>query len=635
MVFIKFFKNTMLSILLISGTATYASTESTTNIDDFFYKLFLSETSRNPQKLSRLGYFESKGIYGHNAYLNDVSPKGKSLDFEEKNKDLQLLKKYSTDSLSREQKTSYKTILWGLENAIRGEKFLFHEYYVSHEFGILSDLTEVFTLYHPLKTREYVNLYITRLSHISEQLEQSITLLEHQKEMGIITPAFSLSHVINMIQELMPRSITKDVFYNRLATAIETIETPDKEKLLAQAATVIKTSVYPAFQKLQQYLKTLLSKTTTNNSKSTYQRLKGYLKTLLSQTATNDGVWSLPNGDEYYAYKLKCHTTTDLTADQIHELGQQEVQKIQEEMRKVFKEAHLNDDNKSVAQLTQKLLSFFKLSFLKDHYLPTEKGRKQCLADYEAILERSRKELSHLFNIKPKSSVRIQAVPKHEEENAQKTPHYLHPSIDGSRPGVFFVNLGFKGLLIAPKFAMESIVVHEAEPGHHFQLALQQESNIPLLRKLETDEAYTAYCEGWALYIEKLAYEQNFYSSKLSRLGHLGFELLRAARLVVDTGIHKKKWTKEQAIKYMVETTGFPKLLIVDEVERYFVDPGQACAYKIGQLKILELRKRAKDTLGKKFDIRKFHDVILKTGETPLPILEEVVNEYIQDELKD
>lgn len=571
-----------------------------TTIDTVFDQLFLSKVSRSPQTLNETGLFESIGIYDHNAYLDNVSPNAMLLDLEEKMANLQLLKEQSFDELSPEQKISYKIFLWDLNHAIQGKKFLFHDYHICHMFGILSDLTQVFTEFHQLKTAEHVHLYITRLTAIPKQLKQGIALLKHQKELGIIPPIFTLSKMINIIEKSLPNKVEENIFYSHLEKKIKDItlrdaskDAPqgdrDKEELLAKAATIIEHDLYPAYKLMQEYLNEL------------------------KKEATINGVWALPDGDKYYEYKLQTETTTDLTADEIHQLGLQEVEKIHAKLEKLLKQEGL----------TLKEL-FEDPQF---YYPQTEQGRKQCLEDYQKILERSRKELSHLFDITPEAPVKIQPVPKHEEEDTLSFPYYCAPSIDGSRPGLFFVNLRYLGE--SPKFEMETVAIHESEPGHHFQLSLQMESDMPVLRKLGE---HNAYVEGWALYTERLAYEQGFYSS-LSQIGHLLDDMLRAARLVIDTGIHKKKWTREQAIEYMEKVTGFPKGTVVSEIERYFVMPGQACSYKIGQLKILELRQRAKDALGLQFDIREFHNVILKIGSTPLMILDEYVDQYIQDKL--
>jgi len=398
----------------------------------------------------------------------------------------------------------------------------------------------------------------------------------------------------------MPVAVTKNIFYSHLAQMIGEIEVDDKDLLLNKAAQVIGTKVYPAYQELQKYC-----------------------AQLLEHTKTNDGVWALPDGDNYYAYMLKWHTTTDLSADQIHQLGLQEVDNIQNQIRAILAGQGIADENKEVGQLVADLEKDPKFYFPQ-----TAEGKKECLAQFERILVRCRKELYPLFDIKPSAPVKIQAVPAHQEEGMPGA-YYSGPSIDGSRPGAFYVNL--RNMHEQPKFRMETLAVHEAEPGHHFQISIQQEMEAPIMRKV--GELYNAYLEGWALYVEKLAYEQGFYSSPLDQLGHLQDELLRAVRLVVDTGIHKKRWSRDQAIDYMVKQLGWNRDGIVTEVERYFVIPGQACSYKIGQLKILQLRQKAKDALGDAFDIRKFHNVVLTLGMAPLTVLEEVVDQYIQDSL--
>ncbi|HSW73680.1 MAG TPA: DUF885 domain-containing protein, partial [Candidatus Limnocylindria bacterium] len=292
---------------------------------------------------------------------------------------------------------------------------------------------------------------------------------------------------------------------------------------------------------------------------------------------------------------------------------------IQAVMAAIFSTIGISTQDKSVGVLMQ------ELSQDPQFYYPnTAAGRQECLTDYQTILERSRKELAHLFDLKPKMSVKIQQVPAHEELG-KPMAYYFRPSMDGSRPGIFFANL--RNMAEVPTYGMETLTIHEAEPGHHFQIALQQEMPLPIIRKITT---YTAYAEGWALYTEKLAYEHGFYSSPYAQLGHLQDELLRAARLVIDTGIHHKRWSREQAIEYMKDVTGYHHDSAVTEVERYFVLPGQACAYKVGQLKILELRQRAKVALGDRFNIKEFHNVILKTATVPLTILESVIDEYIQ-----
>jgi uncharacterized protein (DUF885 family) len=419
--------------------------------------------------------------------------------------------------------------------------------------------------------------------------------LKFQQEKRIVPPRFALEKSIQMIGKFIEPSAEKNVFYLNLADKLSMIEMEKKEEILAKAKSAIQTKVYPAYRMLQRQLESMLP------------------------AAKEQGVWALPDGDQYYAQCLALHTTTTLTADQIHELGLKEVARIEGEMRVLLAKEGLDDPNKTVGEIIE------GLSKNKAYYFPnTAEGKQECLEAFETILMRCREKLWPLFSLKPEARVAVKAVPAHEEEGAPGA-YYYPPSIDGSRPGVFYVNLSDTNNLA--KYQMETLAVHEAEPGHHFQCSIQNEISLPTLRKVIS--GYTAYVEGWALYAEKLAYEENFYSTIYDQLGHLQYDLLRAARLVLDTGIHKMRWSREKAIHYMEKVTGMSKEDVVSEIERYFVLPGQACAYKIGQLKILEMRQKAKEALGDKFDIREFHDVVLKTAAVPLKILEEAIDEYI------
>ena len=574
--------------------------DATDSIDTCFDKLFISLILNDPQTLSYLGLFESIGIRDHNAHLNELTVQTFYNDLETKKKCLQALKKYESATLTDDQYISYTIIKWMIEHAVATEPFLFHDYKINQMFGILSDLSSTFTRYHRLELPEDAEHYLTRLQKVPQQMQETIALLEHQKSCGIVSPTFALEKVIKSISKTIPESVHECFLYTHFENSCKPIKNCEHEALLARAQTIIRTHVYPAYQQLLEYCQQLY-----NDSKNVH------------------GVWALPHGDAYYEHCLARHTTTTLTADEIHELGLKEVATIQKAMREIFAREGIVNPDKTVGQLMQELAKDPRF------YFPaTQEGRAQCIAHYEAILERCRKELYPLFDKKPKIPVKIEAVPEHEEEG-QAGAYYVSPSVDGTRPGTFYANL--RNLAELPTYGMETLAVHEAEPGHHFQIALQQEMDMPIMRKLGE---FTAYIEGWALYAEKLAYEHNFYSSSYAQLGHLQDELLRAVRLVIDTGIHKKRWTREHAIEYMMQNTGYYLSNIISEIERYFVMPGQACAYKIGQLKILELRKRAQDALKEKFDIREFHNVVLILGAAPLTVLEEVVDAYIAKTLK-
>jgi len=338
-----------------------------------------------------------------------------------------------------------------------------------------------------------------------------------------------------------------------------------------------------------------------------------------SETAgTDDGVWRLPDGEAYYKYRLKSITTTDMTATQIHDLGLSEVARIHDEMRGIMKSVGFEGN----------LQDFF--AYMRDdpdgkfHYPDTEEGRAAYLSEATALIETMKGDLDDVFIKKPKADLIVKAVEPFREKTAGKA-FYSRPAPDGSRPGIYYANL--YSMKDMPIYQMEALAYHEGIPGHHMQLAISQElTGIPKFRKFG---GYTAYTEGWGLYSEFLPKEMGYYTDPYSDFGRLAMELWRAARLVVDTGLHDKKWTREEAIKYLVDNTPNAENDCRKAIERYIVMPGQATAYKIGMIKILELREDAKAKLGDKFDIREFHDVVLAVGPVPLGVLETRVNNWV------
>lgn len=585
----------------IKSEQKYVSENKIETIEELFDHLFISAAVNSPQLLTSLGLFEALGFREHNAYLNDVSPEAFIKYFEQQQKNLELFKKFDVSKVPQEQVMSYKIFLWNLEHHVAGKKFLFHEYFVNQMRGILIELAFLLMSYQPINTEEDIDNYLSRLDKVSHQCEQVLALLEYQHSLGITAPTFIIPKILNYLDRMLPENVTDHIFYTNLKKKLVLLNTTKMQNSLKQAQDIIEFKIYPAYQKIKAHYK--------NIQKSPHNH--------------THGVWALPDGQEYYQYILKLHTTTDFTPDEVHALGLQEVETIQSQIREILFGQGFKD------AFSQPLIELLNeaINNLPSDYNNDEAGKAQCLADYLAIIDRARSELYPLFNLRPNSALRVEAVPKYDEEG-KPAAYYSRPSMDGSRPGIFFVNL--RNMDEVRVSGMETLAVHEAEPGHHFQIALQQEMDTPIMRKISFG---TAFVEGWALYVEKLAYEHNFYSNPLSQVGHLQDELLRAVRLVVDTGIHHKKWTREQAIEYMRLNTGLHVASVTTEIERYFVMPGQACAYKIGQLKILELRKKAKTALQEKFDIREFHDEILMLGAAPLMVLEEVINDYIQRKL--
>jgi uncharacterized protein (DUF885 family) len=376
----------------------------------------------------------------------------------------------------------------------------------------------------------------------------------------------------------------------------EEITEEQKQEFLAAAKAEIENVVYPA-----------------------YQGYINYYAELGAKATNDDGVWKLPDGEAYYNYALRGHTTTEMTAQEIHAIGLAEVDRIQAEMLEIFGSEGY-DTSLGVKALFDQLATEDRF-----YYPDTDEGREQILEDYAAIIDEIEEGMAQAFNIRPRADVVVKRVPEFSEKTAPGA-YYNGPSRDGSRPGTFYANL--YDIKATPKYGMRTLAYHEGVPGHHFQIAVQTElEGIPEFRK---ESGFTAYSEGWALYTERLAWEMGFQNDPYDNLGRLQAELFRAVRLVVDTGIHAKQWTREEAIEYMLANTGITETDVVSEIERYIVMPGQATAYKVGMMELLRLRQEAQDALGDMFDIRDFHDVVLKNGALPLTALREEVMKYIE-----
>jgi uncharacterized protein (DUF885 family) len=364
-----------------------------------------------------------------------------------------------------------------------------------------------------------------------------------------------------------------------------------KERIEKMALDAIRTNVYPA-----------------------YRELIAFLEGQKGRSNNDAGVWKFPNGKAYYEHALRYHTTTSHSPDEVHALGLSEVARLQKEMRQIldrigYKALGFRNAMQAVAKDPRFL------------YPDTDLGRKQIIKDFQTIFDQSKDKLPELFSRLPKAELKIESVPEFKAKTAP-VAYYEPGDLKGVRPGVFYANTHDVGN--QTKFTMPTLAYHEGLPGHHLQIALAQEiPNLPTFRKVVT---FTAYVEGWALYCEKLASEFGFTTSPEHDLGRLQFELMRAVRLVVDTGIHYKRWSREQAIAYMMGATGQNEGEVAVEIDRYIVIPGQACSYKIGMAKLLELREKMKHRLGLAFDIRKFHEAVLENGAMPLSILEDYIN---------
>jgi uncharacterized protein (DUF885 family) len=487
-----------------------------------------------------------------------------------------------------------------------GVKWRHYGYDVTQMQGVNNDMPAFLLNVHKIDSLSDALAYISRLKKMGRVFDQTIANMKKSEAAGVLPPYFTFHYVkddMNVMLKSFDKSDASNVFLTDFKTKVDSlkIDGAEKDKLIAEAAGVIKTDVKGAYQRLLDYWLYLEPKAKANGSK---------------------GVWSLPDGDKFYAYCLEEHTTTKMTPDEVYNRGLSEVARIHKEMHTIMKQVNFKSDS------LQEFFAFVRTD-KQFKYSNDDKGRAALLADANRYIDSMRVKLPDLFGTLPKAKLIVKQVEKFREKSAGGA-FYEDPAEDGTRPGRYYVNT--YDMSTEPKYQMEALTYHEAIPGHHMQISIAQElKNLPKFRK---HEGYTAYVEGWALYAEQLGKEVGKYQDPYSDFGRLSMEVFRAARLVVDVGIHTRHWTREQAIDYFEKNTANAPRDIENEIERYFIWPGQATGYKTGMMKILELRTKAQKELGNKFDIRQFHDVVITNGAVPLTVLEELVDKWIAEKKK-
>jgi uncharacterized protein (DUF885 family) len=498
------------------------------------------------------------------------------------------LAKFDRSELTEVQRISAATLAWQLDDIIRADAFEDYRLVFQQFSGLQVQLVNFLSQTHPIRNRRDIQNYLIRLGLVAGQLDEGIAQAKERATRGFIAPDFILNATIAQFDRFLDGPPGQNVLVSSLverASKISSISPDNRAKFVKVAEKTVTDSIIPAFR-----------------------RAKALMQDQLAFAKPDAGLWRFPGGEEAYANALRRSTTTDLDANQIHELGLREVARIEREMEGLLRQLGYGEG--TIKDRMEKLNA--------DAQPPAEPDpRPGLLAEYDRILRDAEKRAALIFDLRPKAPVEVRREPPFTEQNA--AAHYTIPAKDGSRPGIFWAPLP------GPTFRMiqmRTLVYHEAVPGHHFQVALQNEmSDLPQFRRDRPFGFISAYGEGWALYAEQLAAESGWYEGDLKgRLGQLNDELFRARRLVVDTGIHARHWTRQQAIDYGI---------MPSEVERYVVWPGQACAYKIGMLRILELRTKARNALGSKFSLKEFHNAVLRAGTVPLSVLADVVDEYI------
>ncbi|MEE4162843.1 MAG: DUF885 domain-containing protein [Woeseiaceae bacterium] len=601
---VKWFGLTVL--VLIIGVGSFAAHEWYAE-KPFLFRAYMDRALvkiafRSPETLTSLGFLESMGFKGHNAHLDDVHPDRTDELLAELKAFREGLHQYDDESLDESQRLTRDIALYLTGMIDDFEDYRYHNYPANQMSGIQSAFPSFMDAQHQVNTLEDAENYLSRMGELPRKHEQYLLGLKIRESRDIIPPRFVIERILEEMRNFVATPAEENILYTSLAGKLEAapeIDDAEAADVLQRAEALINDDVYPA-----------------------YETFINYFGELEAAAGDDDGFWRLPDGDAAYRLALRFFTTTSYTADEIHEIGLAEVDRIQAEMLEILKLEGVDVSAGFTAAMDE------YSSRPEFYYEDSDAGRQQILDDYQAMLDELDAGLDDAFNIRPKAGVDVVRVPEFREKTAPGA-YYEQPALDGSRPGRFYANL--YDIKATPRYGMRTLAVHEGIPGHHFQIAIAMElEGVPLIRRFGF---FTAYVEGWALYAERVAYELGLMPTHADNVGRLTAELFRAVRLVVDTGIHHRRWTREEAIEYMLANTGMAESDVVSEVERYIVMPGQATAYKVGMMKILELREKAMTELGAKFDLRDFHDVVLKNGAVPLDILERIVDDYIASTL--
>ncbi len=586
--------------------------QQTQNLKTTLDALSTSILRASPERATSLAVSEAMAGGPFSARLGDYSTEGLSVRVGIAQKALAALDAIDASSLARAEAVSLDVAQTALRDAIAGAKFGYGEYgfgppepyVVTQISGAYTWIPDFLDSQHRLETVKDAEDYLARLRDYARVLDEESSRITRDASSSVTPPDFVIEGALRQLRALAdqrPEAALMVTSLARRGAQSPGIGPERTAALVGRAEAIMREFVLPA-----------------------YRRQVAALASIRQGASHEAGVGRLPNGEAYYAAALRAWTTTDLSPDQVHAMGLRLVRSLNGEM-----EALLTREGVPPGPLAQRMAAISKRP---DQLYPnTDAGKGRLLRDLNAQVDAVRAVLPGYFGVLPKAKLEIKRVPAYIEAGAPGG-YYQSPALDGSRPGAYYINL--RDTAEWPRFSLPTLTYHEGEPGHHFQIAVAQESGaLPFLRSALL--GFSGYQEGWGLYAEQLADEIGMYKpAPLDRLGYLQSMAFRAARLVVDTGLHHKGWSRERAIDYMVEATGDQRSAITTEVERYAVWPGQACSYMVGRETLNRLRREAREALGARFDIKAFHDVVLTNGATPLAVLDRIVKAWIADQRK-
>ena len=574
--------------------------EASADFNQYLDEEFEKDVEESPMTQTQLGRKTNYGKwddFSHFRYAKDLQKAKDRLKYLKDN--------VNEESLDSQTRLSYTLYKLELENEIEDYEYRFYDYPINQMFGYHDNIPAFLINMHRIDSIADARAYIERLKGVPTAFEEVIEGMKLREQNGIVPPKFVFEKVIESSRNIIKgkpfsNSAETSALLQDFKSKIESLELSSEEErgLLREAEDALVNSVKPA-----------------------YEMMIAKLEDQQQRATTDHGAWKFPRGEAYYNNRLKRITTTDLNANEIHQIGLAEVGRIHGEMEKIKEQVGFQGS----------LQDFFEFMRTDEqfYYPNTPEGKEQYLKEATSLINVMKGRLDDLFNTKPEAELIVKAVEPFREKSAGKA-FYQKPALDGSRPGTYYANL--YDMQAMPIYQMEALAYHEGIPGHHMQLAIAQElEGLPMFRKLKT---HTAYVEGWGLYSELVPKEIGFYEDPYSDFGRLAMELWRSCRLVVDTGIHAKKWTREQGIAYYKDNTPNAESDCIKMVERHIVMPGQATAYKIGMNKIVELREEAKAWMGEEFDLKEFHDVVLINGSVPLNVLEDMVQDWADSKRK-
>lgn len=568
-------------------------------LDNYVNKITVQLTTESPQILTQLGFIDNTPLDFHSGRLDDQTRAHEIETLAKLQKARAGLDRYGPDGLSGQELITWKTTAWFLDDQIRQAGFERGGYRVNQISGVAVSTPQFLTDAHVIKDERSVQRYLERLDEFGRVLGETLVRVEDDRRHGLVPPDFVIDQSLAGMRAFVAGGAARNPLVTTLPdklAKIGSLSAAEREDYVRQAEQRVATAVIPG-----------------------YEALIAAFEAMRPEATHDAGIWRIPDGDKVYAAALLSNTTTTLSAAEIHALGLAEVERIEREMLAI-----LDAQGIQGATLAERIAAVNALP--GQIFADSDAGRTDMIAYLHELNERVMQAAPQYFRTIPPQPLEIVRVPAYAQDSSPGG-YYNPPALDGSRPGRFYINQ--KNPADNARWTLPTLMIHEGAPGHHFQLSAQQLiEGVPLLRKVLP---FSAYSEGWALYAERVAKEDmGFYAADpLGDLGRLQAEMFRAVRLVVDTGMHDKRWSREQSIDYMKAKTGMPEAEVVREIERYVVWPGQATSYKVGQLAILRMREKAEQALGPRFDLRAFHEVILMNGSMPLAVLEDVVQDWI------